>query len=366
LALCIPEYRLPREVLELDIENIKASGVEIRTNTALGRDVTLDQLFEQGYKAVFIATGAYRNLSLGIPGEDAEGVIDVIAFLKAVKRGEAKAPGRRVGVIGGGNAAIDAARTAHRLGCEEVTIIYRRTRAEMPADSSEIDEALHEGIKIHYLAAPTRVLTQDGRVCGVECVRMKLGDFDQSGRRRPVPIEGSEFTVELDALIPAIGQQPDLSFLAEGDGLKITRWKTIRVDEETYQTDRPGVFAAGDVVTGPATVTEAMKAGRVAAQSIHQYLRGLPVERIYQVTRPEVYVPMVELAGGEEVPASRPQMPSLPVDARRGFVEVELGFTCEQARQEGKRCLRCDLLERAAFEEHQEEAEEPIEASSVV
>ncbi len=341
LAVGIPEYRLPKRLLNEEIKAIERMGVEIKTNTRIGQDITLDDLFRKGYKAVFIATGAHQNLKLDIPGEEAEGVLDAVKFLREVNLGHEVRLGKKVAVIGGGDTAIDAARTAWRLGAD-VTILYRRTQAEMPARKDEVKQALEEGIRIHYLVAPVRVLTHQGRVTGLECVRMGLGEFDQSGRRRPVPIEGSEFTVEIDTLIAAIGQRPDLSFL---DGrFEITKEGTLTVNPETLATNVPGIFAGGDVVSGPATVTEAMKAGKVAAESIHRYLKGERLERTYEVTRPTRYVPPVQLTEAELEELKRPEMPCLAVAERRGnFKEVELGLTEEMAIREARRCLRCDL-----------------------
>lgn len=347
LALTIPEYRLPSEILNLDIDAIIKSGVKIKTGIRLGKDITINDIFQQGYKAVFLAFGAYKSLKLGIPGEDMLGVVDPLELLKKVKLGEKAEIGEKIGIVGGGNAAIDAARTALRLGAKSVHILYRRTRMEMPANPEEIEEAINEGIKIEYLTAPTKVISTNGKLSGIECIRMKLGEFDKSGRRRPVPIENSEFTVDLDSLIPAIGQQPDTSFLGNGDGIKISKDGTIQTHPETLSTDREGVFAGGDAVTGPGTVTEAMAAGKVAAGSIHRYLRGIPQERKYQVTKPSLEVEPLKFSDEEvekiaEMPRAKP--PELPVEQRRtGFAEV-VGCLSEQAAMaEAKRCLRCDL-----------------------
>jgi NADH-quinone oxidoreductase subunit F len=345
LSVAIPEYRLPREVLEFDTDSIKNAGVDIRTNVALGKDISIDGLFEQGYKAIFIAIGAHKSMKLRIPDEDAAGVIDSIEFLKAVNLGNEVKVGKRVGIIGGGNSAVDAARVANRLpDTEKVSIIYRRTRAEMPAFKEEVDEAIEEGIDIQFLSAPTKVVTQDGKLKAIECIKMKLGDIDKSGRRRPVPIEGSEFTIELDTLIPAISEQPDVSFLTEKDGLQISDWGTLMADEETLATNREGVFAGGDAVTGPGTVVEAISAGKLVAQSIDKYLKGESLTREYKITRPSVYIEPVELTEEELLEANRPPMPALPVEKRaKNFEEVALGFTEEMAIKEARRCLRCDL-----------------------
>jgi heterodisulfide reductase subunit A len=269
----IPEYRLPRDILLSDVAYIQDLGVEIKLNTPLGRDLTVDDLFKQGFKAVFLGVGAWEGLKLKVPGEDDyEGFLDCIQFLKRVNLGDQTKPGNKVIVIGGGNSAIDSARTAMRLGCDEVTILYRRSRKEMPANSWEVEGAEEEGVKIHYLAAPVKIAGENGKVTGMVCTKMKLGKLDASGRRRPIPVEGSEFTVEADLIIPAISQQPDISFLPEDHGFEISRWNSFVVDERTMATNREGVYAGGDDVTGPATVIEAIQAGHIAADSIKEYL----------------------------------------------------------------------------------------------
>jgi len=343
LAWGIPEYRLPKDILSSEIDSIKKSGVEIKLNTRIGKDITLDDLSNQGYKSIFIATGAPVNLKLGIPGEDVEGVIDPIEFLKRYNLEKESKIGQKVAVVGGGNTAIDAARTAWRLGAD-VTILYRRTKPEMPANKEEINEAIEEGIKIEFLTLPVEAYAENGKLARVKCTRMALSDFDKSGRRRPMPVEGTEFEMGIDTLIPAIGQQPDLSFLGRDSELKVTRWQTLEVDPETKATNVPGIFAGGDVVSGPATVLEAMEAGKIAAESIHKYLRGKSLAREYKPTEPRLEVAPVELTPEEATELVRPEMPSLPVEERRGnFREVELGFSKDLAIMEAKRCLRCDL-----------------------
>ncbi|MFQ6108646.1 MAG: FAD-dependent oxidoreductase, partial [Candidatus Aminicenantales bacterium] len=330
LAWGIPEYRLPKEVLNADINEIKSLGVEIRTNTTVGKDVTLEDLSQQGYKATFIATGAPKNLKLGIPGEEVEGVIDPIAFLKNYNLKKEAKIGKKVAVIGGGNTAIDAARTAWRLGAD-VTILYRRTRPEMPANKEDIEASLEEGIKIDYLTLPVEVMSEDGKLTGIKCTRMALTDFDKSGRRRPVPVEETEFTLEIDTLIPAIGQEPDLTFLGGNSKLTISKWNTLEIDPETMATNVPGIFAGGDVVSGPATVLQAMQAGKIAAESIHRYLRGEAHERTYEPLKSVMDVPPVELTEEEITKErTRTEMPALSPEERKGnFKEVELGITKE-------------------------------------
>lgn len=274
LWLAIPEYRLPRDIIQTEVDYICDLGVELKLNTPITPDFNVDDLLSDGYKAAFLGIGAHQGLKLGVPGEDDyEGFLDCIVFLRRVNLGDTTKPGRKVIVIGGGNSAIDAARTALRLGSEEVHIAYRRTVKEMPANPWEIEEAEKEGVKISYLAAPVEILGENGKVVGMKCTRMKLGKLDASGRRRPVPIEGSEFVIEADVIVPSISQQPDLSFLHEGHGLSINRWNSFDIDSRTMQTNRPEIFAGGDSVTGPATVIEAIAAGHQAANSIEKFLK---------------------------------------------------------------------------------------------
>ncbi|MDO8785645.1 MAG: FAD-dependent oxidoreductase, partial [Syntrophales bacterium] len=269
----IPSYRLPREILSEEIGNIQSLGVEIRTNSPLGPNFNFDDIFREGYRAVFLAVGAHKDQKLGIPGEDDPHVIPGVVFLRKVNLGEKVDIGERVSVIGGGNVAIDAARTALRMGAKEVSIIYRRSRNEMPANEEEIEEAEEEGVKFLFLAAPTEVVPKDGDNVFLRLVLMELSEPDASGRKRPVPVPGSDFFVESDTIISAIGQAPDLSFL-EGTGLSTTARGTIKVDPLTLQTSREGVFAGGDAVTGPGIAIDAVAAGKEAALSIDRYLRG--------------------------------------------------------------------------------------------
>jgi NADH-quinone oxidoreductase subunit F len=343
LAVYIPEYRLPRDVLNYDIENIKEAGVEFKLNTEIGKDLTFKKL-RDSYDAIFIAAGAHAPMKMGIPNEDAEGVLQGTEFLKDVALGKEVKLGKRVGVIGGGNTAVDAARVASRLqGCEEVTIIYRRTRKEMPAFEEDIEACLDEKVKTLFLTLPKRILTDKGKITGVECVKMKLGEVDESGRRRPEPIEGSEFVVELDTLLLGIGERPDISFL-EGVGLEFSKWNNVIVDAETYSTPVEGVFAGGDLVTGPNSVIAAMGAGKVVADLIDKYIQGKSVTREYKVTRPSLYVEPVELTEEEVAEAQRPSMSCRSVEERVcSFEEVDLGLTKEDAIREARRCLRCEL-----------------------
>jgi NADH-quinone oxidoreductase subunit F len=344
LGAAIPEHRLPKKVLNKEIENIKKAGVEIKTNARIGKDITLDSLLNDGFKAVFIATGAWKSMKMGIPGEEAEGVMQSLEYLKATNLGQKVPVGKRVCIVGGGNSAIDAARVALRdKNCEKVTILYRRTKVEMPAFPEEVDAAIDEGVEIQFLVAPVKVLTKSGKVTGVECIRMKLGEKDSSGRRKPIPIEGSEFTVKLDTLILAIGERPETSYVSPNNNIGLDK-ENITVDGETFKTTREGVFAGGDVVTGPNTVVNAMAAGKIAAETIEKHLSGQPLERAHALTRPSIYIKPVEISEAEAAKAKRPKMPHLTMAQRRkNFKEIELGLTEKMARAEARRCLRCDL-----------------------
>jgi len=345
LAVGVPEFRLPRQILKADVDYIKSVGVEIRTNCTIGKDLTIDDLFAEGFKAIFIATGAHKSMKLGIPGEDTEGVLPGMKVLTAINLGEKIEIGNRVGVIGGGNSAVDAARAVLRTGLpEDVTIFYRRTINEMPAYKEEVDASMEEGIKIEYLTAPKRIVTDDGKLFGCEFTRMKMGEVDESGRRRPIPVEGSEFIVELDTLIIAIGEQPDIAFMEKVSGLDFSRRGTLIVDSETFVSNREEIFGGGDLVTGSNTVVDGVVAGKTAAQSIEKFLSGEPVKREYRLTKPSRYIEPVELSEEELSKAEPPSMPHLPVEERRlNFREVETGLGETMAVREARRCLRCDL-----------------------
>jgi NADH-quinone oxidoreductase subunit F len=345
LAVAIPEYRLPRNVLNADIEYIRSAGVQIKTGKALGKDFTIKKLFAEGYKAVFIATGAPQSLKLGIPGEEAQGVLPSMKLLSAINLGKKVDIGKVVGVIGGGNSAVDAARAVLRTGkAEHVTIFYRRTRAEMPAYKEEIDAALEEGIEIEFLTAPKKIHVRDGKLQACIFQKMKLGEMDSSGRRKPVPMKGSEFKANLDTLVIAISEQPDTSFIKKSSAITTTKWGTIQVDKETFVTDQPGVFAGGDVVTGPNTVVDAVASGKIVADGIDKFIRGKEVKREYSETRPSLYLEPVELTEEEAIEAQRAKMPALSsAERKKDFREVETGFDEKTAIREARRCLRCDL-----------------------
>ena len=331
----IPDYRLPKDILKAEIKEIKDIGVEIKTNTRID---SIERLFEEGYNSVFVAVGAHQGFSIGVEGEDNPKVIEGVDFWRDVSLGKKVALGDKVAVVGGGNAAIDSARTALRLGAKEVTIVYRRTQAEMPANPEEIEEALAEGIQLYVLAAPSRIISRNSHV-ELEAIRMELGAIDSSGRRRPEPIKDSEFTMDFDTIIAAIGQRPEIPRQFD---LVIGRGNAIEIDTDTLATSREGVFAGGDAVTGPASVIEAIAAGRQAAISIDKYLGGSGVID-------EVLAPPEETLGAleEAEEKQRPPMPTLPVKQRiRDFSQVELGYSDEAAIEEALRCLRCDLEER--------------------
>ncbi len=344
LVCGIPRYRLPVEIMEKEIQSLLNDNIELRLNTVLGRDLGLQDLFSQGFKAVFLALGAHRSRKLNIDGEGAEGVIPSMEYLRNLNlKGENLAWGK-VGVIGGGNSAIDSARAALRQGeVDSVTIFYRRTRNEMPAYEEEIEDALAEGIELVTLVSPMRIVTQQGKLAGIEFIKNTLGDFDSSGRRRPVPAEGTEYTVNLDTLIVAIGEQPgviDISNL----GVKTSRGGTILVDKETLQTDIQGIFAGGDAVTGPNTVVDAIAAGKKAALMIDRYLSGEELVQPAELSRPSRLVEPLDLSEDERA-AIRERRPARLEASKRinSFDEVELCFGEEDAVAEARRCLRCDL-----------------------
>jgi heterodisulfide reductase subunit A len=330
----IPEYRLPEKVLDNEISYIQELGVEIKTNSPVN---DLKDIFNQGYEVIFLASGAWVSQKMGIPNEDAQGVLHALDFLRKANSGEKVQLGSKVAVIGGGNAAVDAARVAKRLGAKEIAIIYRRSRSEMPADAGEVDEAENEGITLHLLAAPVKVLTKDNKVTGIQCIRMELGEPDESGRRRPVPVKGSEFDVEVDNVIMAVGQGVDKAALPKE--LEYTTWGTLKVDQVTLETNIEGVFAGGDVVSGPADVIAAVATGKEAAISIDRHLRGVDLKE----GRPEPVRKVEEVSKKGVKEKARPVMPTLDVAKRDSFAEVELGLDEKTAVEEALRCLNCGV-----------------------
>ncbi len=340
----IPEYRLPCQVLDHEIAAIESLGVEIKTGVQLGRDLSLDDL--KDCRAIFLAVGQSVSRKLGVSGEEAAGVLHGIGFLRWLDQGEKPSLGSRVAVIGGGNTALDAARSACRLGAE-VFILYRRSRHEMPAIEEEIEEALEEGVKIEYLVAPAEVLTEKGKVSGLKCTRMELGEPDESGRRRPIPVPGSEYTIEVDTVIPALGQVAGLFFLEKN--VKAERGRIVI--DDSGATTCPPIFAGGDVATGYGTVTHAVGSGKRAALAIDRLLRGETLEGFPPLDRnvhaaPRDVDPTVvgfedlNLAYFEEEPLPRQAQAS--ADERvKDFTEVNRGFDEEVAVAEAARCFSC-------------------------
>ncbi len=339
LRVGIPEYRLPKRILAQEIAYIQKLGVEIKTGVQVGKDISLGEL-KNTYDAIFIGVGAHGGMRLRMEGEDIPGVIEGIKFLRDVNLGEKVAIGKRVAVIGGGNTAIDCARTAIRLGAKEVSIIYRRSRAEMPASENEVAEAEAEGVKIELLTTPTQFLAKNEKLAKVECIRMKLGELDASGRPRPIPIESSEFTTPVDTVIAALGQAPKTEFTKEL-GISLTKRNAIEINPETGATNIEGVFAGGDVVTGPAFVIDAIAAGKKAARSIERYLNGEPIEVEEEKKEPEKFSAAEIEDRKKRFPSQkRAKMGEEKVKDRiKDFREVALGYTPEEAMKEASRCL---------------------------
>lgn len=345
----IPEYRLPKKVLDWEIDGILNLGIKNHTNVRLGVDFDFGSLIASGFDAVFFSVGAWNDYNLGIPGEDLNGCFTGISFLAKIGNQENVRIGRRVAVIGGGNTAIDCCRTLLRKGVEKVYLVYRRTRKEMPANEVEIVASEHEGIEFVFLAAPNRVIGNDDKqVTGLEYLKMELGEPDASGRRRPVPVKGSETVLDVDMIITAIGQSPLLDFRGKGDrvdGLSITRWNTFNVNPATCQTNVPYIFAAGDSATGPALVVDAIGGGRKAARSIDLFLKGRPVlPQPKAILNKHIPGTIFDSVDGV-VKKKRTEMPELPVAQRiHTMDEVDLVISEEQARHESGRCLSCCRL----------------------
>jgi NADH-quinone oxidoreductase subunit F len=340
LVQAIPAYRLPRPELEREIGMIERMGARFEYGKALGRDFTLESLKKDGYDAVFVAVGAPQGMGIGVPGEDGPGVYDGLSFLRQYNiNGEGKV-GKNVAVIGGGNAAIDAARTALRLGAESVKILYRRTRAQMPAWGEEIDAADLEGIEIMTLVAPEEILRDAaGDVIGVRCKEMALGDYDRSGRRRPVAGHNPAFVVEADTVIAAIGQQLDAAAVLDGTAVELNRWGYLAADPNTGRTSVEWVFAGGDASTGPSSVVEAIGAGERAAAGIDEFLTGAN----HAFWRRDIEPPTSFDPDADPEPVERHAVEELAVTRRvNNFDEVELGWAAKVAVAEAKRCLRCD------------------------
>jgi heterodisulfide reductase subunit A len=379
LRLGIPDYRLPPEVLDREINHILRLGIETRTGQTLGKDFSLSSLEREGFTAVFLGIGAHGSLKLNIPGEDdLQGVLDAVEFLRNVNLGDRKTPGRHIVVIGGGNVAVDAARTALRLGCEKVTIVYRRSRSEMPAYAEEIEGALSEGIRIEYLTAPLAVIGAEGKVAGIKCIRNELGPPDATGRRKPVPVEGSEVLINCDAVIPAIGQMAELDWTSKETTLQVTRRNTFLVNPHTMQTSIPHVFAGGDVVSGAATVIEAVAAAHRAVEAMDRYIRGEDLTSFAETAA------LKDQPGNQWVPISgdlRKAGRAIPAhlnphERARSFQEVDLSMQEGDARKEAERCLNCGICsecmecvkvcEAKAIDHHTQEQILDVKVGSVI
>jgi len=340
LTVGIPSYRLPRDVIEAEIQVIKDLGVQFKTGVEIGKDITIAQLREEGFKAFFIGIGAHECKDLGIEGETLEGVYPGVEFLREVNLGNRVSLGDRVAVIGGGNVAMDSVRTALRTGSKKPFLIYRRSEAEMPANQEEIDECREEGIDIMTLSNPVRVIGGNGRVTAIECIKMALGDPDESGRRRPEPISGSEFVIEVDTVIPAIGQESDWACLTPECACSLSDWGTLQVDPVTLQTDDPDIFAGGDAVAGPSTVVAAIAAGKEAAVSIDRFIKGEDLK----INREKEMTPVLDIDTTQAVWTKRQDMPlRSPKERVKNFNEVQLGFDETAAGKEADRCLSCGI-----------------------
>ena len=351
VAVGIPPYRQPRDVLDREISILVNLDIEVKRKLRLGKHFSVPDLFREGFGAVFLGLGSHKSTPLGIKGEKdgIEGVFSGgIDFLRNINLGENVLLGEKVIIAGGGNTAIDCARTCLRMGAPTVAIVYRRTKAEMPAEPEEVEDAAEEGIEFNFLTQPIEIVHRDNKMIGLKCIRMALGESDKSGRRRPVPVEGSEFVMEADTLIPAIGQTSDLDFLSPEDRIEITRHVTIKVDPSTMMTSRPGVFAAGDAVSGPLTVVHAMAGGKRAARMIHEYVTTgtcAPSESQWM----EDIIARIEADRGVLVTARTPsreggKVSTVKLEPREridSFHEVDSGFTQKGSFIEASRCLRC-------------------------
>ncbi len=359
-AVGIPDYRLPREIITREVGFLEQMGVKFVYNRAFGTSFVLEDLEEDGFKAVFVGMGCHCHKSMGVEGEDKgyDGFVPGVYFLRNVNLGlmDEVPTGRKMVVVGGGNVAIDCVRTAFRVGFDESHLVYRRSRTEMPADDVEINDAEEEGVQYHFLTAPKRIIAKDGKVTGLECLRMELGEPDESGRRRPVPIEGSEFIIEADVIVPAIGQEGDISCICNIPGVDITKWGTIIVDDN-FMTSRAGVFSGGDCVIGPDVLIRACAHGRMSALKIHTYLTGGSLELLEEQSD-EFFLDKLDPFDPQEklgIPGGTHREPikhEAPFERRVDNREVEKGFTHEEAVGEASRCLRCYRIVTYAYGEH--------------
>ena len=344
LRVGIPDYRLPADILDNEIDFLLCHGIDLKTGMRLGKDFLLADLQKQGFATVFLGIGAHDSLQMQIPGEDkVANVIDAVGFLRDVNLGKRDVPGRRVIVIGGGNVAIDAARVIKRLGAETVTVVYRRSEREMPAYPEEIEGAREEGIEFSYLTAPVGIQGENGKLTGFECILTELGPPDASGRRRPVPVKDSEFVIDCDAVIPAIGQKIDVTWAESTPDLELTSRNTFRVNSHTLQTSIVNIFAAGDAVTGPATVIEAVAAGHKAVAAMHCFMRGGDLDQYAQ----EAALKEPPGTNWQAIPKEAAHVPRVvsthldPVQRTANFDEVDANFSEEAAKKEAVRCVDC-------------------------
>lgn len=361
MTVGIPRYRLPKEIIDKEIGYILLSGVDHVLNKRLGADFSIKDLFDDGFKAVYLAVGAHKGQNIGLPGEgdNLHGFYEGVRFLRDVALGNKVEIGEKVVIEGGGNVAMDCCRTALRLGYKKVIVAYRRAREQMPAAQYEIDTAMEEGIEFEFLTNPISIIQEGGSVKGLRCIRMQLGEPDSSGRRSPVEIPGSEFDIECDSFIMAVGQVSELDFLKEYPEIKTYKGKTITVDDYTHMTDMPGVFAGGDAMTGPISIVDSNRDGKNAARRIDEYLRN----GSFNVTDEDVFEKLLMKIGvyDKNEKIDYPDMPEgnhaaeqvqAPVKKRiDGFCEVEKGFTADDVYYEATRCMRCYMLMLIKFEE---------------
>jgi NADPH-dependent glutamate synthase beta subunit-like oxidoreductase/ferredoxin len=342
LSLGIPSYRLPRDVIEAEIQIIRDMGVTTKTGVEIGKDVTVAQLRQEGFKAFFLAIGTQECIELGVEGEDLEGVYPGLEYLRQINLGESVTLGKRVAVVGGGNVAIDVVRSARRLGANDAFIIYRRSMEEMPARPEELLECQEEGIPINVLTQPLRFVGENGRVQAIECAKMRLTEeLDESGRPIPELVPGSEFTIKVDAVITALGQEADWSCLTPECACTLTEWGTMSVDPLTLQSDDADIFAGGDAIRGPDIVIAAIADGRQAAISIDRFISGADLRQ----DRDRAWVAVAEVQKDRYEPAGRATLPRMdPKDRVMGFEEVQQGLAEGSAVQEAQRCLGCGAV----------------------
>ncbi len=361
MTVGIPRYRLPQEILDKEIGYILSTGIDYELNKRLGTDFNVKDLFERGFKAVYLAVGAHKGQNIGLPGEkdNLKGCYEGVKFLRDSALGNKIEVSNKVVIEGGGNVAMDCCRTAVRLGYKEVIVAYRRAREQMPAAPYEIDTAISEGVKFEFLTNPIAIIHENGKVKGLRCVRMELGEPDASGRRSPVEIKGSEFDMDCDSFIMAVGQVSELDFLKDAPEIKTYKGKTIAVDDYTHMTDMPGVFAGGDAMTGPISIVDSNRDGKNAARRIDEYIRT----GSFDITDEDIFEKLLmkigvydknEIIDYPDFPAGNyaPKQVEEPVGKRiNNFSEAEKGFTSADAAYEALRCMRCYMLMLLKFED---------------